>query len=47
MHFLRLLEGIRLPALDVFFGAVTYLGDELAFMVLAFALFWCVAKRPG
>ena len=47
MHFLRLLEGIRLPALDVFFGAVTYLGDELAFMVLAFALFWCVDKRTG
>ena len=47
MHFLRLLEGIRLPALDVFFGVVTYLGDELAFMVLAFALFWCVDKRTG
>lgn len=47
MHFLRLLEGIRLPALDGFFGAVTYLGDELAFMVLAFALFWCVDKRTG
>lgn len=47
MHFLRLLEGIRLPTLDVFFGAVTYLGDELAFMVLAFALFWCVDKRTG
>ena len=47
MHFLRLLEGVRLPALDVFFGAVTYLGDELAFMVLAFALFWCVDKRTG
>ena len=47
MDFLRLLEGIRLPALDSFFGAVTYLGDEVAFMVLAFVLFWCVDKRTG
>ena len=47
MDFLRLLEGIRLPALDSFFGAVTYLGDEIAFMVLAFVLFWCVDKRTG
>lgn len=47
MDFLRLLEGLRVPALDGFFGAVTYLGDELAFMVLAFVLFWCVDKRTG
>lgn len=47
MSFLRLLEGIRLPALDSFFGAVTYLGDEIAFMVVAFVLFWCIDKRTG
>ena len=39
MEFLRLLESARLPALDAFFSAVTYLGDELAFMALALLLF--------
>ena len=29
------------------FSAVTYLGDELAFMALALLLFWCVDKRTG
>ena len=47
MNFLRLLEGLRTPVLDGFFGAVTYLGDEMAFMLLAFVLFWCVDKRTG
>ena len=47
MEFLRLLESARLPALDAFFSAVTYLGDELAFMALALLLFWCVDKRTG
>lgn len=47
MNFLRLLEGIRLPLLDTFFGTITYLGDELVFMILAFVLFWCVDKRTG
>ena len=47
MEFLRLLESVRVPALDVFFSAVTYFGDELAFMALALLLFWCVDKRTG
>ena len=47
MGFLRLLEGLRLPALNTFFGAVTYFGDEIAFMLAAFILFWCVDKRTG
>ena len=47
MEFLRLLESARLPALDAFFSAVTYFGDELAFMALALLLFWCVDKRTG
>ena len=47
MEFLRLLESVRVPALDAFFSAVTYLGDELAFMALALLLFWCVDKRTG
>ena len=47
MGFLRLLESIRIPALNVFFSGITYCGDEIAFMVAAFALFWCVNKRTG
>lgn len=47
MEFLRLLESIRIPALNVFFSGITYCGDEIAFMVAAFALFWCVNKRTG
>ena len=47
MGFLRLLEGIRLPAFSAFFSVVTYFGDEIAFMLAAFILFWCVDKRTG
>lgn len=47
MGFLRLLESIRTPVGNVFFSAVTYFGDELAFMALALFLFWCVDKRTG
>ena len=47
MEFLRLLESIRIPALNVFFSGITYCGDEIAFMVAAFALFWCVNKTDG
>lgn len=47
MEFLKLLESARVPALDAFFSAVTYFGDELAFMALALLIFWCVDKRMG
>ena len=47
MSFLRLLEGLRTPVFDTFFSAVTYFGDEIAFMLAAFILFWCVDKRTG
>ena len=47
MEFLRILEGIRSPALSAFMAAVTKLGDETVFMVIAIALFWCVSKRQG
>ena len=47
MSFLRLLESIRIPALNVFFSGITYCGDEIAFMLAAFVLFWCVSKRTG
>ena len=47
LELLYLLEGIRTPLLDAFFSAVTYLGDEAAFIVVVLVLFWCVDKRVG
>ena len=45
MGFLRLLESIRVPALDGLMQAVTECGGETVFMVLAVTIFWCVNKR--
>lgn len=47
MEILYFLEGIRVPGLNEFMLAVTYLGDEIAFLVTALILFWCVDKRQG
>ena len=47
MDFLRLLEGIRFPALDTIMSLITQLGDELCFMVIAITMFWCIDKRRG
>lgn len=47
MDFLYLLESIRMPGLNEFMLAITYLGDEIAFLVVALILFWCVDKRRG
>ena len=47
MNFLYLLEGIRMPVLNEFMLAITYLGDELAFLLTAMIIFWCVDKRQG
>lgn len=47
MEFLYLLESIRMPGLNEFMLAITYLGDEIAFLVVALILFWCVDKRQG
>ena len=47
MQFLYFLESIRNPALDAFFSVITYLGDEIAFLVLAIIIYWCVGKREG
>lgn len=47
MGFLYLLESIRIPVLNEFMLAITYLGDEIAFLVTALILFWCVDKRQG
>ena len=47
MDFLYLLEGLRVPGLNEFMLAITYLGDEIAFLVVALILMWCVNKRFG
>lgn len=47
MEFLYLLEKIRTVVGDVFFGAITYLGDEIAFLALAILFYWCISKRQG
>ena len=47
LDLLYMLEGIRNPLLDAFFSAITYLGDEAAFIVMVLILFWCVDKTTG
>ncbi len=47
MQILYFLEKIRNPIFDFFFSTITYLGDELALMLIAIILFWCVNKRSG
>lgn len=47
MNFLYLLERLRTPFLDGFFSAVTALGEETAFMVIALVVFWCVSRTMG
>ena len=47
MAFLHWLENIRVPILNEFMLGITYLGDEIAFLVIALILFWCVDKYKG
>ena len=47
MEFLYLLEKIRVPILDELMLAVTTLGEETAFLVIALIVFWCVDKKRG
>ena len=47
MELLLWLESIRNPVLDGIMQAVTYLGDEIFFIVIALAMFWCVSKEEG
>jgi len=47
MEFLKLLESIRTPALDQLFSLITHLGGEIALIVLALVVFWCVGKAQG
>jgi len=47
MEFLYFLESIRNPVCDAIVGALTYLGDEIAFLAVALAVFWCFSKHRG
>ena len=47
MGFLYLLERIRVPGLNEFMLAITKLGEETAFLVIALIVFWCMDKRRG
>lgn len=47
MEVLYFLEDIRQPFLDKLMLAVTQLGEETAFLVVALILFWCVNKYFG
>lgn len=47
MHFLYVLEKIRMPVLNEFMLLITRLGEETAFLALALIVFWCVDKRKG
>ena len=47
MPILYALEQLRTPFLDAALGALTYLGHELIFIVVAIILYWCVSKKWG
>ena len=47
MELLYLLEKLRVPGLNECMLAVTLLGEETAFLVLALIVFWCVDKKQG
>ena len=47
MAFLKGLQAIRNPVLDVLLGLVTRLGEETILMVLGMAILWCVNKKWG
>lgn len=47
MAFLKLLEGLRFPAMNWIMQAITELGGEAVFLGLALVIFWCVDKLEG
>ncbi len=47
MEFIELLAGLRSPFLDKLMLFITYFGSEIAFLVFALIVFWCVDKRNG
>lgn len=47
MTFIRVLEGIRNPGLDLFFSLITKLGEEDIFIIISLFVFWCINKKKG
>lgn len=47
MELLYFFEKIRIPGLNEFMLAITTLGEETAFLVIALVLFWCIDKYVG
>ncbi len=47
MEFLKLIYQTRTPFFTGLFSALTYLGDELVFMVAVLVVLWCVDKKWG
>lgn len=47
MEVLYFLEKIRVPIVNELMLAITTLGEETAFLVIALVVFWCVDKRRG
>ena len=47
MELLYLLEKIRIPVLNELMLAITTLGEETAFLIIALVIFWCVDKYLG
>lgn len=47
MSLLYWLESIRTPFLDTIMHYITYLGDEIFFIVIALTVFWCIDKKEG
>ena len=47
MEILHFFEKIRLPVLNEFMLLITEFGGEIAFLVTAIIVFWCVDKRHG
>ena len=47
MNFLYFLQDLRTPFLDAVISAVTHLGEETLFMIIALLFFWCFDKKRG
>ena len=47
MEFLYFLESMRTQWLNAIMQTLTYMGDELVFLVCAIIMFWCFDKRKG
>lgn len=47
MELLKMLESIRTPFWNEVFNAITWFGDEILILAVAFFVLWCFGKRMG